>query len=108
MSKIISINNDKDFSLIYKNGKKWYCEGVIIFYMLGCEKKLAVVASKKVGNAVLRNRSKRLLRAVFDTLKNELLDGSYILVAKSDTPKLPFLKLSKNLRWGFKKLECLS
>ena len=107
MSKIPSINSNKDFSNIYKKGKKWYCSGAIIFYLVGVENKLAVVASKKVGNAVLRNRSKRLLRAIFSSLSNELSIGSYVFIARTEISQLSFLELERNLKWGLKKLGCL-
>jgi len=40
------------------------------------------VASKKIGNAVHRNRAKRLLRAHFIENINLLSSGYYVLVAK--------------------------
>jgi len=39
-------------------------------------------ASKKVGNAVVRSRAKRRLRALFAEVCESLNDGTYILVAK--------------------------
>lgn len=45
-------------------------------------KKHGFTASKKVGNAVIRSRSKRRLRAIFAEQSPHLKDGSYILVAK--------------------------
>jgi len=97
----------EEFSLVYRLGKKWYCDGFIIFYLKSDEKKMAVVASKKVGKAVARNRAKRVLRALFFKFENKILQGKYILVAKDEIKELPFARLEKNLKWGFKKIECL-
>jgi len=44
---------------------------------------VGVVASKKVGNAVVRNRCKRRLRAQFQQVAPLLNAYQYILVAKS-------------------------
>lgn len=46
------------------------------------EKKVGFVASKKIGNAVYRNRAKRLLRAHFIENIDRTKNGSYVLVAK--------------------------
>ncbi|XNC65024.1 ribonuclease P, protein component [Campylobacter lari] len=103
----LSINDLGEFATIYKEGKKWHCEGMIIFYSLSDEKKFAVVASKKVGKAVVRNRAKRLLRSAFFQVKNQVENGKYILVAKTSITEIPFLKLEKNLKWGLKKIRCI-
>ncbi|XAU20596.1 ribonuclease P protein component [Campylobacter jejuni] len=99
-------STNEEFSSVYKIGKKWHCEGVIIFYLNSYEKKIAVVASKKVGKAVVRNRSKRILRALFAKFERYLRDGKYIFVAKNEITELSFSRLEKNLKWGLKKLEC--
>jgi len=53
-----------------------------LFYKSGPEKKVAFVASKKVGNAVMRNRAKRALKAHFIESIDNIKTGRYILVAK--------------------------
>lgn len=107
MSKFLKFDNAAEFSTVYKVGKKWYCDGIIIFYLKSTEKKMAVVASKKVGKAVIRNRSKRVLRSLFFNVKDFLQDGKYILLARNEITELPFSRLEKNFKWGLKKLECL-
>ena len=43
---------------------------------------MGFTATKKLGNAVKRNRAKRRLRALFYEHSDSLKDGSYIFVAK--------------------------
>ena len=44
--------------------------------------KVGFTATKKLGNAVKRNRAKRRMRAIFRELSPTLKDGSYVFVAK--------------------------
>ncbi len=43
--------------------------------------RLGLSVSKKIGGAVERNRAKRLLRAGYDTVKNELKTGNLIVIS---------------------------
>jgi len=44
--------------------------------------KVGFTATKKVGNAVRRNRAKRRMRAMFCEYSKNLKDGTYVFVAK--------------------------
>lgn len=105
--KTPSINNAYEFARLYKQGKKWHCDGVIIFYEPYSSNKIAVIASKKVGKAVSRNRAKRLLRELFRHIENKLEKGKYAFIAKSEIKELSFSELEKTIKWGLKKLRCL-
>ncbi len=62
----------------------WHTSSFVLFYLANDSKKVAFVASKKVGKAVQRNRAKRLLRAIFLEFIDTHKSGYYILVAKAE------------------------
>ena len=61
------ISKKKDFLHLYKNGKRYRGKYFILIYLSNelAFSRVAVVASKKFGNAVQRNRTKRWLRTLF-------------------------------------------
>ena len=58
--------------------------------------KIGFTATKKVGNAVKRNRAKRRLRALFCEYSNNLKDGIYIFVAKQSLIESTHKQLSND------------
>ena len=58
------IKKSNDFSSIYNNSQKIHTKYFIIFINNNKTKRFGFVASKKTGNAVYRNRIKRLTREV--------------------------------------------
>lgn len=69
--------------------------------------RVGYVASKKVGNAVLRNRAKRRLRAIVkDIVPSHSKPGiDYVIIAVKRTIDCPFTMMKKNLVRGLKKLS---
>lgn len=56
---------------------------MVLFFLPANEiHKVGFTATKKIGNAVKRNRAKRRLRALFREFSPSLKDGTYIFVAK--------------------------
>jgi len=69
--------------VVYKHSTKtWHTAYFVLFFKKSDVYKVGFVASKKIGNAVHRNRAKRLLRAHFIENIDLLPQGSYVLVAK--------------------------
>lgn len=68
--------------------------------------RLGVTASKKVGNAVVRNRSRRRLReAAGQILPLHAVPGhDFVLVARGDTAERPWADLLGDLRAALKRL----
>jgi len=77
------LKTSREFNSVYKNATKtWHTPYFVIFYKSSKEFRVGFVASKKLGNAVHRNRAKRLLRAHFIENIICIKSGHYVLVAK--------------------------
>lgn len=79
----------------------------MLFFKKTKEYKVGFVASKKVGNAVARNRAKRLLRAHFIERSDLLVEGSYVLVAKPSINNTEYKQTSKAYLQALKKCAAL-
>ena len=83
---INKIKKSKDFSLIYNKSKKMHTKYAIIFIKenVNNEQRFGFVASKKTGNAVQRNRIKRLFKEFVKIHKDKFKKNTdYIFVGKS-------------------------
>ncbi len=57
-----SLSKKSDFQEVYERGAKKVGRLLVVYLLDGPDHAGAVVASRKVGNAIRRNRAKRLLR----------------------------------------------
>ncbi|NKQ41099.1 MAG: ribonuclease P protein component [Sulfurovum sp.] len=90
------IRTTKEFNAVYRKADKiWHTPWFVLFYKKSTEYHVGFVASKKVGNAVHRNRAKRLLRAHFISHIDQIKTGHYILVAKHPILDNSYHKISK-------------
>ncbi len=77
------IKKSKEFDRVYKHADKvWHTPYFVLFYKRSNGYGVGFVASKKIGNAVKRNRAKRLLKAHFIEEIERLQTGDFIFVAK--------------------------
>jgi len=71
------------------------------------DNKVAFVASKKVGNAVMRNRAKRALKAHFIENIDQIKSGHYVLVAKAPILLAPYQDVGSSYKSVLKKLKLI-
>lgn len=105
------IKQNRDFLRIFHKGKSAYASTLIVYVCKSRrEGKFAVVAGKKVGGAVVRNRAKRLLRAAFYEITKEYeLPGKtdFIFVARNGIQQAKMDSVKADMLRCLKRLEII-
>lgn len=107
-AKAMKLN--KEFKRVYYRGKSVVRPYVVVYVLKNRrgENRLGLTCGKAVGNAVRRNRAKRLMRESFRLLEPCLREGfDFVLVARSRTAGGSFQQVDKDLRAAMERLELL-
>ena len=97
----LTLRKQSDFSRVYKQGKSRGSRFAVILYRRNGLKftRTAFVASKKVGNSVERNRSRRLMRAAYRAIEPKVKSGyDIIFVARAAITECREPEVERQLR----------
>ena len=89
MDKFISICRNNDFRRLYAKGKSFVSPLVVVYVKKNRNQglRVGITTSKKIGNAVWRNRSRRVIREAFRELSPRVKSGyDLVFVARGRTP----------------------
>lgn len=67
--------------------------------------RLGIIASKKVGNAVVRNKIKRCIRESFRLIKHQFTGLDIVVIARSRAKSVPSSVVKFHLEMGIKKIS---
>ena len=98
MSDIITLNRNSDFRRLYSRGRS-FASPVLVTYVMKNRSgnvRIGITTSKKIGKAVMRSRSRRIIREAYRMLADQVMPGyDLVFVARGKTP---FVKSTDILR----------
>ena len=102
-----------DFLRVADGRRKWVTPGLILQTLAraptddACDAiRVGFTATRKIGNAVIRNRARRRLRAAAaSVMAHHAVAGfDYVLIARSGTPGRPYAALIDDLETALRRL----
>lgn len=108
MSEILTLKENRDFHRLYKKGKSLISPVLVtyIFKNRSDNLRYGITTGKKIGNAVKRNRARRVIRAAFKECAPNLKSGyDIVFVARGKTPFVKSTQVKSAMEYHFKKAQ---
>ena len=109
--RFYAIKNDREFRYLYKKGTCCPSYGFVCYFRQTNRRRnrCGIVTGKKIGGAVIRNRSRRVIREAFRIFDNELTKETekrfdFVFVAREATHELKSTKILGTMRVKLKPL----
>ena len=101
MKKELRIKKNKEFQAAFQKGQS-FANRQFVVYSLKKEGqdhyRIGLSVSKKIGNAVTRNRIKRYVRQSIFELNDQLAPGNdYVIIARKPAAEMDFFEVKKSL-----------
>lgn len=111
MRRALRLRNREDFGRIYRNGKS-FANGQFVVYWSKQRNadpfRLGVSASKKIGNAVMRNRMRRMVKEIVRHLEDRILPNTdFILIVRKPATTMTLKEMEKSVNHVLKKAGLL-
>ncbi|SFM12419.1 ribonuclease P protein component [Salibacterium qingdaonense] len=102
MKKAYRIKKNHEFSRIFEKGRSSANRQFVIYVMDNSRNdyyRTGLTVSRKMGNAVTRNRIKRLLREVLRDIDSQIEVGrDYIIIARKPVADMDYAQIKKSLK----------
>ncbi len=104
LTKQERLKKSKEIQQVFSKGRKASCPGLRLYWVENglSWNRIAVTLSKKFGNAVTRNKTKRHIREIYRRLKNDLNQG-YDFIVLAFPKEYSFSERKQHLVYLFRK-----
>ncbi len=111
--RLSTIKNRRDFLAANATGKRFITQSFILQanqrtadHPVTEIARIGYTVTKKMGNAVARNRIKRRLRSALRTAAPETQGGfDYIIISRNKALDCPFADLTRDIRFAFSRIH---
>ncbi|MDX8363268.1 MULTISPECIES: ribonuclease P protein component [Bacillaceae] len=111
MKKKYRIKKNDEFQKVFKQGKSFANRQFVIYVLEKPDQdffRIGLSVSKKIGNAVSRNRIKRLIRQVFTDSKDVLrAEMDYVIIARKPAAEMDYAEIKSSLHHVCKRAKIL-
>lgn len=98
MQKIYRLSHNSSFQYVFKNGQRFHSDILVLYAVKAANIKLGVSVSKKVGNSVVRSKTKRRIKEAFRQLIPQIQKpNNFVVVAKDQITSVGFAEISQAL-----------
>jgi ribonuclease P protein component len=108
------LHHRREFTTVFKNGRRFTASGLVLWVYKDPESsergpRLGLAITRESGNAVQRNRIKRLLREIFRLNKSTLeLGADLVFVSRTPFPKVSYQTLEPIVKTLWQKAHLIS
>ncbi len=103
LGRRFSLGRNKHFQYVYRRGKSFPARLLVLVYLKARDVKVGFSVSSKVGNSVVRNRVRRLMREDFRMQRPALPGGKYIFVARTISARASHQELTREMAYLLRK-----
>jgi ribonuclease P protein component len=103
MERRYRLQKNRAFQYVYRKGHSVACGNLVLLLAPGREKRVGFSVSKKVGNAVTRNKVRRRLRECFRPLLGDVKTGLYVVIARPSAANAAFRDLDRDVHYLLRK-----
>lgn len=106
-----TLKENKDFRRLYYRGKSFASPCLVTYAMKSKNGgvRYGITTSKKIGNAVERNRSRRVIRAALSEIEDSITGNwDIVFVARSKTSKVKMQRVLQEMTEHFEKLGVIN
>ncbi len=105
------LKKNEEFQAVFQRGKSAANQQFIVYSLVQDGQavfRIGISVSKKIGNAVVRNRVKRLIREAISSLEEAIIAGiDLVVIARPGTQDMSLQSLKSSLQHALKRAKVL-